>query len=108
MQNQVSRQTLVTVANGAEAQTVYCDPNSTNHVFSVERGTATAGTVTVTAKAFEDFTSESVYDAAGAAITVSLATAGANSYKIADMNLYSITFDATGENGTWKFQYSGA
>jgi len=108
MEKQVSRQTLVTVANGAIAQTVLCDPNSTNHVFSVERVTATAGTVTITARAFDGFTAESVYDAAGGAITVSLAVAGASSYKIADMNLHSIVFDASGENGTWKFQYSGA
>lgn len=108
MLNTVAEQKKVTVANGAIAQTVKCDPNATTHVFAIERGTATAGTVAVTAKAFEDFTAEIVTDDLGAAITVSLGSAGASSYQINGRNLHSIIFDATGEDGTWYYQYSGS
>ena len=98
MLNSVSKSGQVTIAQDATV-TVGCDPNAVEHQWTIKRGTATAGTVTVTATPIDAGTAETVYYN-GAALAHNLATTSQMTYPAMRGYLDSMTFAVTGSNGT--------
>lgn len=98
MLNQVSKSGQVTIPQDS-AVTVGCDANAVEHQITIKRGTATAGTVTVTATPIDAGSAETVYSN-GAALVHNLATTSQMTYPALRGYLDSITFTVAGSNGT--------
>jgi hypothetical protein len=99
MLNSVSKSGLITIAQDTTV-TIGCDPNAITHQITLKAGTATAGTLTVTATPIDAGAAETVYYN-GSALAQNLATTAQMSYTIDGM-FDSITFALSGSNGTAK------
>lgn len=104
MLNQVSRTGLQTVASDASIA-IACDPNAVEHHITLLAGTATAGTLTVTAVPASVGVAETVYYN-GSALTQNLATTAQSTYRIKG-TFDSINIACAGSNGTYKYSYRG-
>jgi hypothetical protein len=105
MLNQVATQEMVTVVED-EVYPIKPDPNAVNHRITVERGTATTGTVTLTAKADDGNAAESVYNSSGSALSWDLTSAGAVTYVIANTPVDELYVNQNSSNGTIKVSYA--
>lgn len=99
MLNSVSQSGVVTIAQDTTVS-IGCDPNAVKHQITLYRGTATAGTLTVTATPVGVGAAETVYYN-GSALAQNLATTSQMSYTIEGM-FDSMTFALSGSNGTAK------
>jgi len=108
MLNYPATQPQRTVAQGVTL-TIDCPDGALNHSFSIERGTATAGSVAVTAVSPGQTSAETVLDSSNgnAAIVKTLTVAGVTSYSIQGIPLAKLVFTPTGDNGTWLVTYTG-
>ena len=105
MLHQVSRSGLQTVASDVTVR-IGCDPNATKHYLTLKRGTATAGTLTVTAVPSDAGSAEPViYN--GSALTQDLAAVTQLTYDI-ENTLDTIIVSCAGSNGTYQYSYRGA
>lgn len=105
MLNQVSRSGLQSVASDA-AIIIACDPNAVTHDITLKAGTATAGTLTVTATPSDVGASEPVYYN-GSPLTQDLSTITQRTYRI-EGTFDSINIACAGSNGTYKYSYRGS
>ena len=94
-QETIAQDGMATIVSGAR-----------NHEITIERGTATAGTATLTARAPGSSAAEPVNDAFGAAITWNLAVAGAATRTIENRPLSHLYVTVTGSNGTTLATYN--
>jgi len=101
MLNQVAKTGLQTVAQDVTI-IIACDPNAVKHFLTMKAGTATAGTLTLTATPSSVGAAETVYDPYGAAITQNLATTTQKTYVI-EGNFDSLTIACASSNGTYKY-----
>jgi len=99
MLNSVGKSGLITLAQDT-TQTIGCDTNATTHQITLKAGTATAGTLTVTATPIDSGAAETVYYN-GASLAQNLATTAQMTYIINGM-FDSMTFALSGSNGTAK------
>ena len=105
MLNQVSKSGLQTVASDASVS-CWCDPNSIEQYLTLKAGTATAGTLTVTAVPADVGAAETVYYN-GSALTQNLATVPQMTYRIKG-TFDSINIACSGSNGTYQYSLRGA
>ena len=101
MLNSVSRTGLQTVLQDASVS-IACDPNAVKHFLTLKAGTATAGTLTLTAVPAGVGAAETVYDPYGAAITQNLASVTQKTYVI-EGNFDTLNIACSGSNGTYKY-----
>lgn len=105
MLNQSSSQGSTSVAQGVTT-VIFCDPNATRHQIKLNKNTATAGTLTLTGTILGADTAETIYDQFGVAIVFNHASSTAQTYVI-DGVFTSFTVTPAGDNGTYKYHYSG-
>jgi hypothetical protein len=102
MLNSVGKTGLQTVASNV-AIAIACDPNSVKYFLTLKAGTATAGTLTLTATPCGVGASEAVYESDGiTAITQNLATTTQKTYVI-EGSFDAINVACAGSNGTYKY-----
>ena len=102
MLNQVSKMPMTSVLAGVttEAPT---DPNSTSWSIKINKGTATTGTVTLTAKSRGATTAETVYDSNGVAIVFNAASSTAQTYYFPNTPVDLVVMTPSTLDGTYTY-----
>jgi len=104
MLNSPSISGFQTVASGVNT-IIGCSTTAVKHQIKMDKGTATAGTLTLTAKAASSPTGETVYDENLDAIVFNMATDTAKTY-IFEGIFDSLVITCAGSNGTYTYCYS--
>jgi hypothetical protein len=89
------------LADGVQTIDIPAYLRSSTFQVTVEAGTATAGTITPTAVAANATNDESIYDAAGDAIVITLAASSAYTF-VCQASLKQLVFTPSGTNGTFN------
>lgn len=105
MQNQRVTTPMTSVASGVTT-TIPLDPNSTGWCIKLNKDTATAGTLTLTAVSPGATTAETVYDSYGAAIVYNAASSTAQTYSFNGQPVDSVIITPAGLNGTYKYSFA--
>jgi len=104
MLNQVSKTSTQTVAAGVTT-TIGTDPNAASWSIKLNKGTATSGTMALTAKGPGASTAETVYDQNGVAIVFNAASSTPQTYYFTNKPVDSIVITPTALNGTYTYTF---
>lgn len=104
MLNQIARVPSTSVAAGVTT-TQGVDGNAVNWSIKLNKGTATVGTLTLTAKGPGASTAETVYDSTSTAIMFNCASSTPQTYYFTGKPIDSFTITPSGLDGTYTYAF---